>query len=366
MSKATIWIFICSALLAFKIFHDPLKPQKDNAPINASSWIQRRHHNLRAHFKDPELADYLLSVTVGEKRWLNPSTKALHKKFTLTHLFTPSGLHFGTLIMVLRLFIKSRWLLLPFYLAPFLFGGFYSCKRVGLILGSKNIFSNTSLYALMLIMMSLDYALGTYEYSPKSFLYSFTFLGVFISLIGSGKGRIFFTLIATHIVLAYFTGDPIAPLGIFMGLLLTPLFCLAFPLLFLSVFISALMPLSEWVLSLWFSLLQHLPTPETFFYASFPLLIATLCNRRLPVPIITLLLLIHSDPCHSSKRGRNYSFERLLPEKVVSQIVRKNYGYLVDSKAWGLRCRYTLAGDEWRAKCRDLPAWKKRQKLVAQ
>ncbi len=324
-----------------------------------------QHQRLRQHYTNAEHADFLISTTLGEKRWLNPATRALHQKFNLTHLFTPSGLHFGALLFFIRPLIRSPLWRSLFYLAPLTLAGFYSCKRVGLILASKSLFKGRELYPLFLIIMALDYAFGSFRHSPQSFLYSFTFLGIFIASAESSKLSLIFNLFVANLILAFFSGGAIAPWSIVMGFALTWLFCLFFPLLFLSVFVSPLSFLTGPMIAKWFALLHHTPAPEFFVSASLPLIVVLIFRQQLSALLMALLLLLHSAPLKERSGKARFLTERILPAHAVSKIVRKKYGLQVDSQRWGLRCRYELVRDEWRASCRDLPAWKKRQKLVA-
>lgn len=365
MEKKLRWILICSALLGFSI-HLQRPKERDSSPgFNLTPWIKEHHQRLRQRYPDPEHADFLLSTTLGEKRWLNPRTKKLHQKFNLTHLFTPSGLHFGALVLLIRPFVSSPLWRSLFYLAPLTLAGFHSCKRVGLILASKSLFKGRELYPLFLLIMALDYAFGSYRHSPLSFLYSFTFLGIFIVSGESSKFSLIFNLFVANIILAFFSGGAISPWSIFMGFALTWLFCLFFPLLFLSVFIPPLAFLTGPLIAKWFQLLEGTPSPEFFVSASVPLILVLIFQRQLTPLLVGGLLMIHCEPLKQRSAKERFLTERVLPAHAVSKVVPKKYGLQVDSERWGLRCRYELVRDEWRASCRDLPAWKKRQKLVA-
>src|SRR5690606_23147779 len=113
--------------------------------------------------KAPENADFTISTTLGEKRWLNPATRQLHQKFNLAHLFTPSGLHFSSLMFVIGFFVKRRVLRIFIFLSPLLFNSFYSCKRVGLLFGVREVMPKISLYGLFLLVMALDLLFGTFK-----------------------------------------------------------------------------------------------------------------------------------------------------------------------------------------------------------
>ncbi len=365
MDKRLRWILICSALLGFFIQLQRPNPTRDTSGADLTAWIMDRHDHLRASYQEPEHADYLISTTLGEKRWLNIETKRLHQKFNLTHLFTPSGLHFGALALALRPLLRTPLLRALFYLAPLCLSGFYSCKRVGLLLASKSLFRGISLYALFLLVMAIDFAFGTYQSSPQSFLYSFTFLGIFLVSSEHSKVALFFNLLIAQLTISLFSGESIAPWGVFIGLIFTPIFCLFFALLFLGLFIPALSPLISPLLSAWFNLLRMTPAPEFYISASLPLVFVLVFRNRIPMLLSATLLLFHCESIGPTKGHARFLNEKPLPEHAVSEIVRKRYGYQVDSNKWGLRCRYELVKESWRASCRDLPAWKKRQKLVA-
>lgn len=364
MAKSTHWILFCALVLGLKMAWLRSKPQTSDSILSLDKVTQGRHQSLRQRFTNPEHADFIISTTLGEKRWLNPKTRKLHRQFNLTHLFTPSGLHFSALMLLVRFFVRSRWLKICLYLAPLTLGGLHSCKRVGLLFGVREFFPKISLYALFLGVMALDYAFGTYRQSPASFLYSFIFLGVFITMGASTQLRVFLNLICANIIISYVFQTPLAPWGVFWGLLLTPLFSLFFPLLFLNLILPFLAPLSHFILTAWFYVLEKIPAPEFYFTASLPLLLALFLRRKIHPLLLALLLLIHTEALANEKKCLFCGSERALPLSAVSRMTRAKSGYTVDSMKWGLRCRSVLSESEWRVRCSDLPAWKKKMRLV--
>ena len=67
-------------------------------------------HHRKAYFSNsPKLSSLLYAYCIGEKSSLSPEDKDAHKNLNLYHLFTPSGLHFGSLF----LFFNSLVFFLP-------------------------------------------------------------------------------------------------------------------------------------------------------------------------------------------------------------------------------------------------------------
>ena len=125
----------------------------------------------------------------GDKKGIKRSRLKAYKKLNLYHLFTPSGIHYGAILLVLTPLIKileCRYKYLSFglksffFLGPWLLNDFFSLKRIGSMKFIKllPLFKDLKFIHIFLIYFLFDYFLGTRTNSPMSFNFSFLFIGI--------------------------------------------------------------------------------------------------------------------------------------------------------------------------------------------
>lgn len=232
----------------------------DKIKGNQASLFSSQQKKINAHFKRKELAGLTNALCAGNKRNVSKAQKNHLLRLNLLHLLTPSGLHLSSLLLFA--YPLLRWLkkgnrkiywLLEFSFVALLYWGtsLYSAKRVAL-LRQLLIFKRKikiSLYPLFLMMMFLDFILGNYRASALSYVYSGVFLGAILSCENRAKWQIPFMLFCCQIFLSYFSTGTFYFFGSIVGLLLTPLFSLVFPIIFLLYWIAPLHGTLETIIS---------------------------------------------------------------------------------------------------------------------
>ena len=265
-------------------------------------------------YKNPRLAALVEAYVLGQKRGMGRKLKRAHKNLNLLHLFTPSGLHFSALLLVLRLF---RLPLLPFYLLPFLLSEYYAIKRIAEYSLARRLIGKTGWkpdgYGLFLGVFALDFLFGTYRASPLSYSFSYLFLGIIFSIKDSPKTYWPWALLGGQILAAFCFDTPLTHLGFIFGFFLTGFFALIFPLIALN----RLLPwfnFSEMVVDLFarmVSLASDISVASGHFHPEITLvlLVFVLCWRKLPRTLPLLLLLftcypLYNAPMYAVKKAR--------------------------------------------------------------
>lgn len=179
---------------------------------------------------------------LGRTRKVCKDDKLRHKKLGLLHLFTPSGLHLSSFLLPLTLLAWfGRWPGLGAKLITFLFclscffpSGFYSLKRMAglrllFFLPTKN---KRVKWFYFFIVFAADYFWGSYSHSPLSLVFSFMFLGVLIS--SASFRDLFWGLLLGQVVCCLVGQEQLSLIGVVIGLFLSSLFTLLFPIILLS------------------------------------------------------------------------------------------------------------------------------------
>lgn len=241
--------------LLFLAFYPVIKGFAEYRPKRIPTWAQWTYYELRDRHDHKGLASLHTASITGHKIKFPTRIKKILKSLHLEHLITPSGLHLSFVTSLIFPFMNRKLRVLS--LAPiFALSDFYSLKRMAAL----KILSMSKLsrwYAFILTMI-LDAIFGSLIHSPFSFIYGFLFLG---SIIATAHNSIMipFALLGAQIMLAFITGQPIFLGGYFMGLAITTLFGLIFPLLLLDVILLKipawpLWSVSHHILELWWKL----------------------------------------------------------------------------------------------------------------
>ena len=207
-------------------------------------------------------------------------------------------------------------------------------------------------FSIFLLVFLGDFFFGTYQDSPLSFLYSFIFIGSILSQLEKPYVSIFFPLIGSHIILAYFTFLPIFPIGLLIGILITPLFSILFPI-FLIIYLFNLDIFHFLVLyiqDLIIEISTYYDGVEAF-YSSIPMIttvviLSTNWNSRAKLWTLIFCCFFHSSPILNlrpirySKSPQN-NFQLLNEQKGIKKIIRSRVGYRIDYTN-GLRCYHKI------------------------
>ncbi|MBF0363281.1 MAG: ComEC/Rec2 family competence protein [Oligoflexia bacterium] len=282
-------------------------------------------------FHDPRLVVLGLSYLFGYTKALNKEIKKVHKDLGLNHLFTPSGIHLSSLLLLLipiiyllSIFFKrlqnnqykdrlKKVALLIIYLLVFLIPETYPLKRLALfylitVIANK-YFNYKNYFYLFLITNFIDIALGTFTYSPGSFTYSYLFLGIILSMQNiRPKILLPLALLGGQIIVIFFQEDKLTFIGFIFNFILSVIFEFGYPILFLT-FWSNLYFIVEWLLSSYLKLIEiSASISATFghYYPTIPILFLVLViSLKIAIKFkkiaTLLLLLIHSENIYNFK-----------------------------------------------------------------
>ena len=260
-------------------------------------------------YQNPRLAALVDGYVLGQKRGIGRKIKREHRHLNLLHLFTPSGLHFSALLLILTpLLHLFRLPLFPLYLAPFLLNEYHAIKRIAEYKLARSLLRKKGFkidgYILFLGVFALDFLLGTYRANPLSYSFSYLFLGIIFSMLDSPKIYWPFALLGGQILVAFCFEIPLTHLGFVFGFFLTGIFTLIFPLIVLN----RLLPwfnFSEMIVDAFAGLVSlgaNISTASGFFHPVAPLilLVFVLSWGKLPRTVPALLLLSASFPLYNA------------------------------------------------------------------
>lgn len=328
---------------------------------------------MRFDFSSKEAANLLTSYCAGVRQGITKRVREAHQRLHLQHLSTPSGLHFSSLFLLLTpllVYLKKKqhwWLLtipIALCLAPLLFEGFYSIKRIGLLKAAIlycrfNKISLSSFQVFLLVFLG-DFLLGTFHDSPLSFIYSFLFLGLIFASLKGPKILMLIHLFLGQILISYFQESALYPLGFFFGFLLTSVFSFLFPLFLLTFIFSPLVETSwsERIMLqfldglLFFSQLSH--QLEEPIYISTVTICTTFLFLILKKKYILLLLLFNTTsltnthPTHHWSPKHYKAIESQLAHNL--KVAHKGWSYQNEKELKCLAKYYVKEG--WREFCR--------------
>lgn len=233
------------------------------------------------------------SVITGQKWGLNKELKKKLGHLNLVHLMTPSGLHLSSLLLLFFLFrrkhpISSNYLELILCLGVYFFlPGYYSFRRVALIRSffilNKTCATNYSKQQIFLFFIMTDFCFGTYRYSPLSFYLSGLFLALIFSIKEFRIYKMYLLFFVAQLFIAHKFSGVIYPSTILISPLLTSLFTLIYPLLFLNLFFIKYFNFAEWIIEA-FTILVHtsfeIAHTTGFIHVNFLILIGVIIYRR--------------------------------------------------------------------------------------
>lgn len=249
MRKNLLFIY-CTALLLFILYSVPQKIKQSSRPFNQE--YQSRKILIFNHLKSKDLFPYIFAFIEGDKKEIQRKKHNLFKDLGIFHLFTPSGLHFSSILVLLiplrkpleRLIKKKKIIQAFFDIALGILGltlnNLYAIQRIGLlrIFGGLNLMTKKPLTQLTLfyIVFFLDFWLGTFNHSHLSFIYSFLFLGVLFTT--APHGTIYFplALFGAQIIINTLTLNSFYLTSILTSIFLSFLFTLIFPMILLYYF----------------------------------------------------------------------------------------------------------------------------------
>lgn len=368
---ATLVIFLISGLLLainkmespryFKKV-DPLKTQFEK--------------KLGPTFKNREERSLLIAYTYGGSDGISREMKKAHRDLGLLHLFTPSGVHLSAilvpLLFLIRLVTKQKRiqtiLKILIFVAPLFLSGFFCLKRMGVWRVLLTLFPLGNLTSFFLTFGG-DYLFGSFSLEPLSFIYSFLFFGILLSLNGRAKILIPIALLFGQALVAFYLSAPFSILGLLLGMILTAIFAPLFPIFFLTLFFPILGSLSLPLLKFYLELIVNsyaLIQNSSYIFSSIPLLLL-IPLTFLPfkfqkkIPLI-LLLLLHSNPLPNlpwkdlTKKESIHSRYAIMPpigNVTKSRIVGRSIYVSFNDDGKG-RCTFRLLNGFYEKRCKYL------------
>jgi len=306
------------------------------------------------------------AYTLGDLSSLSNRLKKAHYKLNLAHLFTPSGLHFHSLLFLLYFLISPLRLWAPRYtklfitllgLIPLTFDGYFAIKRIiWLRLGlqihrlSKYDFGTFNIF---LFVFTLDILFGTFSHNPWSFFYSFIFLGTLFSQ--ARLNSMAFALFITQLFLAALNQTPFNPLSSFIGIIISSLFIILFPFFIFSLFL----PLDNYIQiyeRIILSASKFSSVGGDYFPGVIIILVILVFSSSLKYKKYVLYFLIfHSPPIFNLdykdfKKSRAFNVEYMTLTNDIENIKRIRKGYKVTYKDQSL-CRHKLYNSFYEIKC---------------
>ncbi|MDH5581874.1 MAG: hypothetical protein OEY33_08190 [Bdellovibrionales bacterium] len=319
-------------------------------------------------FKSFQIDGPLLAkaYVLGDVSALPNNIKKAHNKLNLGHLFTPSGLHFQSLIFLLYFFMWPLRLWAPAYTKllitlislPLLFcDGYLAIKRIIWLRLAFQLHRlskyDFGLFNIFLMVFTLDIFVGTFSQNPWSFFYSFIFLGTIFS--NAKLSSIPLSLFITQFFLAALTQSPFNPLSSFIGIIISSFFVIIFPFFITALFL----PIDNFLLVYEKTILflakfssvggQYFPGPLAI------LIILVLSSTLSYKKHILWLLVFYSSPLFNLdykdfRKKRPYNLEYISSKKEINTIKRTRKGYKITYKDQGL-CRYKLYHLFYEIKC---------------
>jgi len=183
------------------------------------------------------------ALMTGNKSLIKPKTKKSLKELALLHLFTPSGLHFSSVLALMCLSKKLRalFIILSFVLMSFL-GPLYALKRVILFYFINLFIKNTKWSFILTFLLSLIFS--GYTENPLSYLFSFIFWYSILSH-RFGKIRLILYLFFIQCSIAMIMNNEINFLSLFINPILTMGVTILFPILLIVWITDLFSPLRD-------------------------------------------------------------------------------------------------------------------------
>jgi hypothetical protein len=286
------------------------------------------------HFKNKSYFGQFLAYVWGEKAFMTYKHIEWHNSLYLQHLFTPSGVHLSSLLILLKLSSKKgriyhalEFLLLILTFIPV---GLYPLKRIALFRLCSKInqlmFSKKfSEYSVFITAFAIDFFLGNYSQNPMSFALSYLFIGTLLLFDSKNLIRFFFTLFMAQILVSIIFFKPFYPIAFFIGMLLSALFALLFPLLIAGLLTYTFFPnFSEYFLALYTKILGFFYHPFVFkwemlnhlLWLSLILIMSLKLDSRKKIVSMLLILLICPDLGNAPEKFSGFYQKKKYPQYV--------------------------------------------------
>jgi len=263
-------------------------------------------HKIKKSFENKKNFYIYRSFLTGRKRGVPKELKQAMARLNLLHLLTPSGLHLSSLFIIfilIRRKFSSPWidrseLILCLGLYLFL-PGYYSLRRVSLLrslfLINKKFDKKFSNIQVFLVFLIFDISFGTFHHSKLSFAYSVLFLGIIF--LGNKLNFIKLSLLffSGQVMMAYISNQSISTLSVIFGPLITWIFTLVYPLIFLNLVFIKIFNYSEFLVIAFkkIVLLMDIVAKRNMLEISWLLVLASIIVNRKTIYLCLGIISIH-------------------------------------------------------------------------
>lgn len=233
--KILILFFISYALFFIHLQNKNNTFVQYYAPAKKSETLQGIALKAKPYFNKELNWAIANSWITGNTQEISKKTKEIYKELNLNHLFSPSGLHFTSLLFPLGPLYKiipGLNFLVLFFLTPILFlPGLFSLRRSLIFLDlsflNRNYFKFSSINVFIAVFI-FDFMIGAFYGSLLSLIFSLLFWGIFV-LEKKFIRRISYLALAQYMCICFFPA-PFFPLSLPFNLIVSFIFTLIFPI----------------------------------------------------------------------------------------------------------------------------------------
>lgn len=237
--KIFMLFVLCYTLFFLQQWEQNHTFSKFYSPSPRPQFLNDRALKSKPYFKNQAIWALADALITGNQKNMDKGEKKKFKELNLNHLFSPSGLHFSSILFPLNPIIKSfpvlNIILLLGFIPLFFTQGLFSLKRSLLFLNISFFnrsflkFSTTTIFVLVFV---ISFLVGD---SFQSFIFSLLFWGIFI-LEKKLIRRLIYLFLAQYLCCCFFPSN-FYPLSIPCNLFISLFFTLSFPIILFNFFI---------------------------------------------------------------------------------------------------------------------------------
>ncbi|WP_412473870.1 ComEC/Rec2 family competence protein [Halobacteriovorax sp. YZS-1-1] len=278
--------------LAAFLFINPLTNQFNYRKYRPAPKI-KLPSKIKKSFKEKKNFYFYRSVITGQKWGLDKKLKKRLSHLNLMHLMTPSGLHLSSLFLIFFL-IRRRFKrptqfieLVMCFIFYFFLPGYYSFRRVALL---RSFFilndirkTNYTKMQIFIFFLITDFLFGTYRFGHLSFYLSTLFLALIFSIKDFRVYKMYLLFFVAQLFIAHKFSGVIYPASVILSPLLTSLFTLVYPILFLNLFFIKIWNYSEVLIIIYTKLVEFcfdIANSIGFIHVNFLILIGIIIYTR--------------------------------------------------------------------------------------
>lgn len=200
-----------------------------------SEILRRLAQKSQPYFQNQTNWSLANALITGNNKGLTKTDRKAYKELNLNHLFSPSGLHFSSILIPLKPLYKMipgfQWIVVILLTPLFFLPGLYSLKRSLLFLNLSTLNKDLLKISCGFIFISvfvIDFIFGSFDNSILSFIFSLLFWGIFILEKKLIRRLVYLTL--AQFMCACFMPTVFYPLALPLNMLISLFFTLVFPI----------------------------------------------------------------------------------------------------------------------------------------